>query len=370
MQSTTVLFRSAALGDFVMAVPAINIARKVFEHDHIILITIQSANKDQQKMVEKYSGGKNSVPWVDLIKPSLIDEYFVIQNTNDIKEMFSLRSKLSKYNVARSILLLDPCAPWLGRIKKIILMSFLTKFAPVLGWKGEGSLSNSKSDLKRSGLLKHHVYGPMQFLSEIASTINRDYQIEFQSTPSLNAKNWAESFADGLEKNKKRILIGIFPGGIFEHKIWPVENYIKLIDGIKKIFPDSLYIIFGTGKDRNICEEIKKKSDAEIIDLVGKISIEEAAALLSYIRIVISNDGGGAHLADAVGSTVISLIPGIEYDDSIEPYNSRHLAIRANVDCAPCYSFRSCPTQTYDCMRKIDVNKVLEIALMEINKLP
>ena len=64
------------------------------------------------------------------------------------------------------------------------------------------------------------------------------------------------------------------------------------------------------------------------------------------------------HLGDAMGAKVISLIPGIEFEDSIEPWNNKDNAIRLPIVCAPCYSFLSCPLGHNKCMTDISVESV------------
>ena len=59
--------------------------------------------------------------------------------------------------------MLDPCTRWLSRLKKILLVYFLSGFTTnIIGWRGKGSLNSNKTKLRKKGLLKHHVYGPLR----------------------------------------------------------------------------------------------------------------------------------------------------------------------------------------------------------------
>ena len=69
--------------------------------------------------------------------------------------------------------------------------------------------------------------------------------------------------------------------------------------------------------------------------------------------LLIGNDGGAMHLGDAMGSKVISIVPEVEYPDSIEPWHNKDLAIRLPIECSPCYSIMHCPQGHQPCMSDI-----------------
>lgn len=56
---------------------------------------------------------------------------------------------------------------------------------------------------------------------------------------------------------------------------------------------------------------------------------------------------------------VISLIAGIKYLASVEPWNNKDLAIRRSVYCAPCYLFTSCLQGYQKRMREIPMTVVI-----------
>jgi heptosyltransferase-2 len=66
------------------------------------------------------------------------------------------------------------------------------------------------------------------------------------------------------------------------------------------------------------------------------------------------------HLGDAMGCKVVSIVPGIEYPDSIEPWHNKSLAVRHAVECSPCYNFNTCPKGHKRCMTELPVGRVLQ----------
>lgn len=87
-------------------------------------------------------------------------------------------------------------------------------------------------------------------------------------------------------------------------------------------------------------------------------TVAQLAALLAKCVLLVGNDGGAMHLGSAVGCPTVSIVPCLEYPGSVEPWADRHRAVRHAVDCAPCYSFASCPKGHNLCMKDLPMAAV------------
>jgi len=356
------VFRSAALGDFILAAPALRQVRTVFPNAKIVLLTIQSANREQRGKVAKYAGNSAAIPWVELVQPHLVDDVRVLSDV-DLHSIAAVRYSLRNYRFERAILMLDPCAPWLGRIKKMLMLFALLGPVPQYGWRGKGSLNADRAKLKHAGLLRHHVHGPLQFLAELPQPRSyRDEILQFDLRPGVDAENWAQSWlAMHLPEGAERLVIS--PGSVQPHKRWPMEKYIALCKALLAARPNAHLLIIGTRVDAEYGTSLQAIDPLRVHNLMGETSIAQSAALLARCQLLVGNDGGSAHLSDAMGCPTVSIVPGIEYPDSIEPWHSKALAIRHAVPCAPCYNFTYCPQGHNRCMLDIPVDQVLENCL-------
>lgn len=360
---TVLVFRSAALGDFVMASPALLELRKKFLDCHIVLLTISSADKAQRAKVEKYTEDKLQMPWIELSIPHLIDEVVVLQSVNDLSYLWKLRKQLLAYAFNAAILMLDPCAPWLGRIKKLLLIRFLVGFVPVFGWRWQGAIrqdSKNALQLKQLGTLKHHVHGPLQFLSEMSPPSKyNDMDLVFDLRPGNEAVAWASIWLrKNLARDGKR-LIAIAPGSIQPHKRWPLESFKSLLESLLSRYDDAHFLVIGTPADKELGDVLVAIEPKRIHNLAGITSIAQSAALLKQTHLLVGNDGGAMHLGDAMGCKVVSIVPGIEFPDSIEPWHNKALAVRHPVECSPCYNFVFCPQGHNRCMTELPIERVL-----------
>jgi ADP-heptose:LPS heptosyltransferase/lauroyl/myristoyl acyltransferase len=87
-------------------------------------------------------------------------------------------------------------------------------------------------------------------------------------------------------------------------KRWPVAGWRRVIDAL----PRERFLLFGTRADAPITAAVAAGHDpSRVSDLAGRTSLMEFAAQLGRCRLLVSNDTGGMHLANAIGIPVLGL---------------------------------------------------------------
>jgi ADP-heptose:LPS heptosyltransferase len=81
-----------------------------------------------------------------------------------------------------------------------------------------------------------------------------------------------------------------------------------------------------------------------ISSLVGRTSVPELAAVIRRAILVIANDSGPMHFADAFRRPMVVLYSGTEYESQWRPRNAPTRLLRRPTACSPCYRFQ-CPYQ-------------------------
>ena len=101
-------------------------------------------------------------------------------------------------------------------------------------------------------------------------------------------------------------LIAMAPGALSEVKRWPAghfkETAEKLAGGL-----DVCIVLVGDKDDCRIADEITRGLPQKILNLCGKTSLMQLAAILKKTRLLITNDSAPMHLAAAQKVPVISL---------------------------------------------------------------
>jgi heptosyltransferase-1 len=147
----------------------------------------------------------------------------------------------------------------------------------------------------------------------------------------------------------------IVPSARWQSKRWPSENFGRLIERL----PVSC-IIIGSHSDIPTVQQVINSSNGKGINLCGRTSLGEVAALIADAKIVISNDSGPIHLAVALKRPVVALF-GPTDPSKTGPYgwgrNKNLKVIKTDVPCSPCFK-KKCKNPL--CMRGISVERVLE----------
>jgi ADP-heptose:LPS heptosyltransferase len=87
-------------------------------------------------------------------------------------------------------------------------------------------------------------------------------------------------------------------------KRWPVSHWRQLIEA----FPTERFLLLGTANDGPLTTAVQTGFDvARVENLAGKTSLTEFALRLGTCRLLVTNDTGGMHLANALGIPLLAL---------------------------------------------------------------
>jgi len=350
------VFRPAGLGDFIMSAPAFRTLRLRFPGSRILLLTMHSSTPAAADKVAAYAGGVTEAPWTELLVPHLIDEVVTIAAPRSMATLWSAWRALRGRQVDLIIPMIDVGTPWSRRFKKMLFLALLAGPVRQVGWRMRGSVPRDRRK-RRSLALGHHVNGPMQFLRELGGVPTADEaEVVFDLRPSAAAETWAETWVMVLGDGVR--LVAIAPGSAQPHKDWPIDRFKAIARELLAHDRHIRIVVMGSAAENQKAAALIALNPERINSVCG-ISIEQSAALFARCELVVGNDGGAVHLADAMGAKVVSIVPGLEVPNSIEPWHNRHRAVRNSVPCAPCYSFTFCPEGHNRCMLDLPLQPVL-----------
>ena len=365
-KDAVLVYRSASLGDYIMTLPAFHMIREKYPNSLIILITTTSNHFKTRGACDNAT--KDSLPeWIELGMTYI--DYVVYYSTLSVRLLFDLRSRFGSLSIKESIVLTEDCINYKGRLKKLLFMAIIGRSV------GKISRIHKLVDPKQNPLecakqkkLRHHVDALIDSVEKNDSNVDilTGSQI-FVSRRKLHSSNaiWNKKAKNTARNN---IVIGLSPGSIRQHKQWPIERFIKLIGSLLDKNKHYLFVVFGTSGDVDLGRAIYEKYPNYVLDLTGLATIVESYLMMKHCDIFITNDGGAAHLADLSLIPVVTVTPSIEYPNSIEPWRNKALSIRSETGCAPCYDFITCPLETFECIRSIQIEDVLEILMKNMEK--
>jgi lipopolysaccharide heptosyltransferase II len=168
----------------------------------------------------------------------------------------------------------------------------------------------------------------------------------------------------GYNVTDKDRLVVLCPGGNWDPKRWPKENFAKLADMLTEKLGVRV-VLSGAKKDAALVREISGMMKSIPVISCGHTTIKELGALLERALLVVANDSGPMHLAVAMKSKVIALF-GPTSPRLTGPYGKgSYKVISKNEDCeVPCYDVTCTDNR---CMALIKVEDVFEEAKKVLN---
>jgi heptosyltransferase III len=170
---------------------------------------------------------------------------------------------------------------------------------------------------------------------------------------------FAYKFIKSLDIRSDRKIIFLAPNSPRSSRRWKPEYYISTGRVLIEKYNSKILLTWGPGE-----EEYTKAilngigSDAEMIP---KTSLTEMAAIFSKGYLIITNEGGAKHIANAVGLRSITIYgptnPYVWNDIDM----NKNPAVRADVPCIQCEK-RVCPLEHHVCMEKVYPEIILKIA--------
>ena len=112
---------------------------------------------------------------------------------------------------------------------------------------------------------------------------------------------------------------------------------------------------------------ISASQNLSILNLVGKINLEQSASIVKNAKSVLTNDTGLMHIAAAFHKNIVSVWGNTVPELGMYPYlpNEKekcHIVECKDVKCRPCskLGFKECPRRHFKCMMEINCDEVVE----------
>jgi heptosyltransferase-3 len=181
-------------------------------------------------------------------------------------------------------------------------------------------------------------------------------EVEIQTKEVLRQKN--------IKNND--YIVHVHPTSRWLFKCWKDEYMAEvinwLIDKGFKVVVTSAPFDKELKKAKNILSLVSLRitqNPSRLIDLCGKTSIKELAAISKASDLFIGVDSAPMHIAAAVGTPVVALFGPT--DESLwGPFGSGHIVISKSLSCKPCTKGSCEGLQLRECMTAIKPDDVIE----------
>ncbi|MBR9677234.1 lipopolysaccharide heptosyltransferase II [Candidatus Woesearchaeota archaeon] len=275
-------FRLGALGDVLMTTPLVKAVKKKYPKVQIDYWTATS-----------FASVLKNNKYIDKVK--VFDENLFYKKKPLAMLQLAKKLRREKYDVA---FVLDK--HWI-----FSLMIKLTGIKKRIGFSRtkEGLFNTHNVGYNQK---KHDILTYLE-LAKFVGVKNSDVQMD------LAISKKALGFASAQLKKYKLVKpVCVIPGGAknpgqeLKIKRMPKEKFSELINELTKKYD---LLLLGGPSDVSINKRVLSRVSPikKVVDLAGKTTIEESAALIKNCRLVICNDSGPMHMACAVNDKVLAI---------------------------------------------------------------
>jgi heptosyltransferase-2 len=245
---------------------------------------------------KSYAGAKLTLlvnPYVQELARCIdfVDEVITWENT---RHKFSQIYRFSRELKAKDF---DLCVIF-NPSKELNIISFLAGIPIRIGYNRKWAflLTKKRKDKKYLGQ-RHEIEYNLELLSLIG----------IQSEDKALSLKIEDGIIEGLfDIEDHGDLLALHPWTSDAVKQWPIENFRKLTQSLIKEFNKKVIIIGGK-------EELDKSAEyfsdlgTGAINITGKTTLTQLAAVLKECKLLISGDSGPIHLASCLGTPVIAI---------------------------------------------------------------
>jgi heptosyltransferase I len=166
-------------------------------------------------------------------------------------------------------------------------------------------------------------------------------------------RSWARAVLTGI--SGPRLVLNV--GARWVTKRWPPERFAAVARRAVEQSGASL-IAVGAPEDRPLIDALKLALDPiPILDLAGRTTLPQLAALASESDLFLSNDTGPLHLAVATGTQVVAVFTCTR-PEKTGPYGPNTAVVRSGIWCAGS-CVKTCPRM--ECMDELSPEKVWRV---------
>jgi ADP-heptose:LPS heptosyltransferase len=181
----------------------------------------------------------------------------------------------------------------------------------------------------------------------------------------LNAKEraWAEQFLARHGVDVSRPFFLIHPGGDFltVSRQWSPRAFGELIELVHSRWSHPI-VVTGIAEERAIVEEIRAVHHAPFVDLCGKLSLRQLAAVIDFATLCVMNDTGPLHVAQALTRPAVAIL-GPTAPEVVGIAGST-LPVRMDLPCSPCAFYagwRACTNPSrWECLHALTPAQVFK----------
>jgi len=339
------IHRLGSLGDTLVALPAFRLVRDSFPEARITVLT-NHAHSDHAKSVNMATilGGTK-----------LIDDYLHYPlGLRNPGELFRLRTRIAREQFDVVVYVSTPGST----ASKVIRDALFFLSCGIRRQYGFPFTQRGRSNAR--------VAGTDLYQSETGRLVSN---LERLGRADLHDDRWWDLGLSAIERTQAS---GYLSGTIDDSPFfalsigtkaqvndWTQQNWLALVRALNHRYSDRGLVTFGSAQEHDRSETLLKNWSGPRLNLCGKPTLRESAAILATAELFLGHDSGPMHLAANVGTPCVVVfsaraLPGVWY-----PRGKSHEVLYRKTECANCQLFE-CIAQKKKCILSITPHEFVQ----------
>ncbi len=316
-----------ALGDFLLALPALETIRRAFPH-------AKSAILGYPRILE------------------LVEKRFYAD------EIFSIDQKgMATFFVREGAL-------------DFTLSQFFKKFdlIVVFGRDGETTVVSNLRRVCQGKIIPINSFPPWDGKVHVTDHLLNQFALlglsASDSTPRLHLNESDREWAKDFWKRKKvtvqersKVII-LHPGSGSKKKVWPLDRFVNLARTLQDHSGSKILIILGPAEGPEVQRAFEGSGPTAFV-MAKNLTLLQLGSVMEGCWFYVGNDSGVSHLAAALGLPTM-VIFGPTDQEVWSPKGEKTFVVRREVPCSPCSQERFFQCKDFECLRGIEMGEVLE----------
>ncbi|MGR8998179.1 MAG: glycosyltransferase family 9 protein [Gammaproteobacteria bacterium] len=335
------IYRLGSIGDTVVALPCFRLIARVFSNA-------------ERRVLTNFTDGAKVAAIDTVIGPmNLVHGYFRYPlNTRNLRTLWRLLRQIRSWNPDVLVYLVASR----GRVKAFRDAFFFKTcgISKLIGipWHQDRQCIRKPAD--NNELWESEACRMARCIAKLGDAGPNDSE-SYDLKLTLAERQKAEKELEGWRKSGQFIAAGI--GTKADTKDWGQENWKSLFDKWSMVHPAVGLVLVGSADENEISEKVAATWKGSWINLCGKLTPRETAAVLERATLFVGHDSGPMHLAASVGTPCIAIFSARNKPGEWYPFGNQHRVIYHQI---PCYGCNLVVCERFDkmCIRSITVEEV------------
>jgi ADP-heptose:LPS heptosyltransferase len=337
------IYRLGSLGDTLVALPCFHLIERCFpDAERRVLTTF--ADNAKMAPLETVLGGSGLIHGTMRYPAGM----------RDPRGFLSLRNDIARWRPDVVIYLAEPRRPW--TVWRDVLFFKLCGVATVIGAPLDRDRVFHRA--RADGTWEHEAERLARCLAPLG-----DAELDRRESWDLRLSAAEIAAADaalaGWSGAGAFLALGI--GARVDVKDWGVERWRAAIEELGRRHPELGLAALGVADERDKSDAVLAEWRGPRLNLCGRLSPRESAALLRRARLFLGHDGGPMHLAATVATPSVAVFSARAKPGAWFPYGIGHRPIYHRTPCFDC-NLDVCRRFKKMCITSIEPGEVIEAA--------